>query len=130
MTETVSLALAGRTATTRHFLMCRPDHFEVSYAINPWMDPAEGADRERAIEQWEALRAAYVRLGHQVSLIDPVDGLPDMVFAANGGPGGGRPGLRLPLHARRSRGRGPRLSGLVPAQRLHRRTRTRAHQRG
>ena len=19
--------------------MCRPDHFEVAYAINPWMDP-------------------------------------------------------------------------------------------
>jgi N-dimethylarginine dimethylaminohydrolase len=84
MTETVSLALAGRTATTRHFLMCRPDHFEVSYTINPWMDPAAGVDRERAIEQWEALRAAYAGLGHQVSLIDPVDGLPDMVFAANG----------------------------------------------
>ena len=21
------------------FLMCRPEHFAVSYAINPWMDP-------------------------------------------------------------------------------------------
>jgi len=72
------------TATTRHYLMCRPEHFAVTYAINPWMDPAAGADRDRAVAQWEALRAAYLGLGHQVSLIDPVEGLPDMVFAANG----------------------------------------------
>ena len=36
------------------------------------------------IRQWEALRSAYEELGHRVSLIDPVEGLPDMVFAANG----------------------------------------------
>ncbi|MFC4053411.1 dimethylargininase [Actinomadura syzygii] len=73
-----------RTATRRHFLMCRPDHFTVAYAINPWMDPAAGTDTAKAVEQWEALRAAYVSLGHEVSLIDPIEGLPDMVFAANG----------------------------------------------
>nr|WP_222723051.1 dimethylargininase [Actinomadura alba] len=64
--------------------MCRPEHFAVTYAINPWMHPALGVDRDRAIAQWEALRAAYLSLGHQVSLIDPIEGLPDMVFAANG----------------------------------------------
>ncbi|MEV4093168.1 dimethylargininase [Streptosporangium saharense] len=69
---------------TRHYLMCRPDHFAVEYAINPWMDPEAGADREVAIRQWEGLRSAYEELGHRVSLIDPVEGLPDMVFAANG----------------------------------------------
>jgi N-dimethylarginine dimethylaminohydrolase len=74
----------SRVAKRRHYLMCRPEHFAVSYAINPWMDPAAGADRDRAIAQWEALRAAYLALGHEVSLIDPIDGLPDMVFAANG----------------------------------------------
>lgn len=73
-----------RTALRRHFLMCRPEHFAVTYAINPWMDPAAGADTARAVEQWEGLRAAYLSLGHEVSLIDPVAGLPDMVFAANG----------------------------------------------
>lgn len=73
-----------RTASRRHFLMCRPDHFAVTYAINPWMDPAAGADASKAVEQWEALRSAYLALGHEVSLIDPIDGLPDMVFAANG----------------------------------------------
>ncbi|WP_425566596.1 dimethylargininase [Planomonospora alba] len=64
--------------------MCRPEHFTVEYAINPWMDPAAGADREKAIRQWEELRSAYEGLGHRVSLIEPVEGLPDMVFAANG----------------------------------------------
>ncbi|WP_049561341.1 dimethylargininase [Nonomuraea sp. SBT364] len=68
----------------KHFLMCRPDHFTVAYAINPWMDPEAGADRDVAIRQWEGLKAVYESLGHQVSLIEPVEGLPDMVFAANG----------------------------------------------
>ncbi|MEO5876522.1 MAG: dimethylargininase, partial [Streptosporangiaceae bacterium] len=85
MTSSV-LEPAGATsaAVRRHYLMCRPDHFAVTYAINPWMDPAAGADAARAIEQWEALRAAYAGLGHEVSLIAPEAGLPDMVFAANG----------------------------------------------
>ncbi|WP_214321977.1 dimethylargininase [Nonomuraea sediminis] len=68
----------------KHFLMCRPEHFTVEYAINPWMDPEAGADREVAIRQWEVLKSAYESLGHKVSLIDPIEGLPDMVFAANG----------------------------------------------
>jgi N-dimethylarginine dimethylaminohydrolase len=70
--------------TRRHYLMCRPDHFAVTYAINPWMDPVAGADTALAVRQWEALRDTYLALGHQVSLIDPIEGLPDMVFAANG----------------------------------------------
>ncbi|MER6944958.1 dimethylargininase [Nonomuraea sp. NPDC000554] len=72
------------TCMPKHFLMCRPDYFTVEYAINPWMDPEAGADREVAIRQWEGLKSAYESLGHKVSLIDPVEGLPDMVFAANG----------------------------------------------
>ncbi|MEU4831107.1 dimethylargininase [Streptosporangium sp. NPDC023615] len=69
---------------TRHYLMCRPDHFAVEYAINPWMHPEAGADREVAIRQWETLRSVYLDLGHRVSLVEPVEGLPDMVFSANG----------------------------------------------
>jgi N-dimethylarginine dimethylaminohydrolase len=74
-----------RVATPRRYLMCRPDHFAVDYAINPWMDVARGANRELAIRQWETLRRTYLELGHEVQLIDPEPGLPDMVFAANGG---------------------------------------------
>src|SRR5690606_21760666 len=68
----------------RHYLMCPPTHFTVEYAINPWMDPTVPVDTGRAMAQWSALRDAYQRLGHTVELIDPVPGLPDMVFAANG----------------------------------------------
>ncbi|MEU9158708.1 dimethylargininase [Streptomyces sp. NPDC048424] len=73
-----------RTATRRHYLMCRPTHFEVSYAINPWMNPDKPMDAELALAQWERIRDLYLGFGHEVSYIDPVPGLPDMVFSANG----------------------------------------------
>jgi len=68
----------------RHYVMCRPEHFEVRYAINPWMRPGDPVDRGRALAQWDALYRTYLDLGHRVDLIDPVPGLPDMVYAANG----------------------------------------------
>jgi N-dimethylarginine dimethylaminohydrolase len=68
----------------RQYLMCPPEHFDVRYSINPWMDPGKPVDTGLAMAQWERLRAAYLALGHQVQLVDPVPGLPDMVFAANG----------------------------------------------
>ncbi|WBP85240.1 dimethylargininase [Kitasatospora cathayae] len=74
----------ARTARPRRYLMCRPTYFTVDYAINPWMDPAQPTDTELAIRQWERLHRTYRRLGHTVELIDPVPGLPDMVYAANG----------------------------------------------
>jgi N-dimethylarginine dimethylaminohydrolase len=71
-------------ATPRHYLMCRPTYFAVEYQINPWMDPALPVDADLAVAQWSALRDTYRRLGHTVEEIEPVPGLPDMVFAANG----------------------------------------------
>lgn len=73
-----------RGATSRTYLMCPPAHFAVTYAINPWMRPEEPADPGLAMRQWERLRQAYLDLGHEVRTIEPVPGLPDMVFAANG----------------------------------------------
>lgn len=73
-----------RSPTHRHYLMCRPDFYDVVYEINPWMDVTRGTDNARAREQWEALRQAYLDWGHTIELIDPVPGLPDMVYAANG----------------------------------------------
>jgi N-dimethylarginine dimethylaminohydrolase len=73
-----------RVPTPRSYLMCPPEHFAVTYAINPWMRPGEPADAARAMRQWERLRQTYLDLGHEVRTIDPVPGLPDMVFAANG----------------------------------------------
>ena len=82
--ETCPGVRGERVATRRRYLMCRPEHFAVEYVINPWMDPAVLVDRELAITQWEALRATYLELGHQVELLEPLPGLPDMVFTANG----------------------------------------------
>ncbi|MBK3643158.1 amidinotransferase [Streptomyces sp. MBT33] len=64
--------------------MCRPTYFDVTYEINPWMNASKPVDTDLAIEQWEGLRRLYLRYGHAVDLIEPVEGLPDMVFSANG----------------------------------------------
>jgi N-dimethylarginine dimethylaminohydrolase len=72
------------TLASRRYLMCRPTYFAVEYAINPWMDPAAPVDAALAVRQWETLRQTYLDLGHRVDEIDPLPGLPDMVFAANG----------------------------------------------
>ncbi|MFE4599959.1 dimethylargininase [Kitasatospora indigofera] len=80
----MSESSATRTARPRRYLMCPPTHFAVDYAINPWMDPDAPVDRGRAVAQWGALKSAIEGLGHTVELIDPVPGLPDMVYAANG----------------------------------------------
>lgn len=74
-----------RIAQKRHYLMCRPEHFTVSYRINPWMEPAKPTDTAKALAQWQALYDTYLDLGHTVDLVDPVPGLPDMVYTANGG---------------------------------------------
>ncbi len=66
-------------------LMCRPDFFGIEFEINPWMKIANAVDHGRAMEQWEALVEAYRRAGEKVELMEPVPGLPDIVFTANGG---------------------------------------------
>jgi len=76
---------AGAAYRPRHLLMCRPEYFSVSYEINPWMNTTIPVDRRRAIKQWEALVRVYESLGHTVEFVQPVLGLPDMVFAANSG---------------------------------------------
>ncbi|MFI2753252.1 dimethylargininase [Cellulomonas sp. P22] len=73
-----------RVATPRRYLMCEPVHYTVSYEINPWMDVNRYTDTELARQQWRTLRDVYLDLGHTVDTIDPIPGLPDMVYAANG----------------------------------------------
>ena len=68
-----------------HILMCPPDHFTVDYVINPWMDGNEGSmNKERAFQQWSTLKWAISEVADVVT-IDPIEGLPDMVFTANAG---------------------------------------------
>jgi N-dimethylarginine dimethylaminohydrolase len=75
---------ARRVPRTRRYLMCPPIYFDVTYSINPWMEPNKPIDADLAMTQWESLRDIYREFGHQVEFIDPVAGLPDMVFSANG----------------------------------------------
>jgi ornithine aminotransferase len=79
---------AGGGAPVAHLMMSAPDFFEVSYRINPWMDPANwsvSADRlaRDARNGWADLRRTYERLGAQIDVQPPQRGLPDMVFTAN-----------------------------------------------
>ena len=78
-------AMTQRSARIRHYAMTPPTFFAVEYAINPWMDTSTPVDTHRAMNQWESLRQTYKELGHTVELVEPVAGLPDMVYAANGG---------------------------------------------
>ncbi|WP_406815036.1 dimethylargininase [Mycobacterium sp. M23085] len=78
-------ATLARTPSVRRYAMTPPTFFAVEYAINPWMDTTTPVDVALAQAQWESLHATYLRLGHQVDVIEPVAGLPDMVYAANGG---------------------------------------------
>ncbi len=80
-----SAAMPTRQATERTVLMCRPEYFTVNYRINPWMNPDQPTNTSLAVAQWEELYKIYVDLGFDVKLIDPIEGLPDMVYAANGG---------------------------------------------
>ena len=66
-------------------LMCAPDHYDVDYVINPWMEGnIHKSSRDRAVEQWRGL---YQVLKSQatVDLVTPQKGVPDMVFTANAG---------------------------------------------
>jgi N-dimethylarginine dimethylaminohydrolase len=85
MTLTTPAAPPTRVATKRTVLMCRPKYFTVVYRINPWMDPQLPTDTSLALTQWEQLYRTYLDLGYDVQLIDAIEGLPDMVYAANGG---------------------------------------------
>ena len=69
----------------KHYLMCEPRFFEVRYVINPWMEGNLGkVNRELAKQQWQNLHDIMAGRA-SVSLIEPVAGLPDMVFTANAG---------------------------------------------
>jgi N-dimethylarginine dimethylaminohydrolase len=81
----VAVTLQERMPRNRTYLICPPEHFAVEYAINPWMDTSTPIDTELALKQWERLRETLVGLGHTVHVLTPERGLPDMVFAANGG---------------------------------------------
>jgi len=66
-------------------LMCPPDHFEVAYVINPWMEGHFASTSESlARDQWNELRTT-IEQHAVVALQPPQRNLPDLVFTANAG---------------------------------------------
>jgi N-dimethylarginine dimethylaminohydrolase len=67
-------------------LMCAPSYYGIEYEINPWMSRSRQSDTRRAQEQWSLLRRILSdQLSAEVHLVEPQQGLPDMVFTANAG---------------------------------------------
>jgi lysine-ketoglutarate reductase/saccharopine dehydrogenase-like protein (TIGR00300 family) len=67
------------------FLMCAPDHYDVDYVINPWMEGnIHKSSRDRAVEQWQKLYHV-IKDRAIVDLVPPQKGWPDLVFTANAG---------------------------------------------
>jgi lysine-ketoglutarate reductase/saccharopine dehydrogenase-like protein (TIGR00300 family) len=65
--------------------MCSPDHYDVDYVINPWMEGnVHKSSRDRAVEQWQKLYHV-IKDYAIVDLVTPQKGIPDMVFTANAG---------------------------------------------
>jgi lysine-ketoglutarate reductase/saccharopine dehydrogenase-like protein (TIGR00300 family) len=66
-------------------LMCAPHHYEVDYAINPWMEGnIHRSSRDRAELQWDKLYQ-ILKTYATIDLVEPQPGWPDMVFTANAG---------------------------------------------
>lgn len=63
--------------------MCPPDYFDVVDQKNPHMTREHAVDRAKARKQWEALCGVLQQNGFEVDTVDAVEGLEDMVFAAN-----------------------------------------------
>lgn len=63
--------------------MCPPDYFDIVDQKNPYTSRENTIDRARARSQWESLCGVLQQNGFEVDTVDPVDGLEDMVFAAN-----------------------------------------------
>jgi N-dimethylarginine dimethylaminohydrolase len=67
----------------RRYVMVRPDHFRIDYAINPFMDTAIQPDRRRAMAQWVDLLTTIERVGGTVEVVPQRADAPDMVYAMN-----------------------------------------------
>jgi len=64
-------------------LLCPPNYFDVVDQKNPYMSRESAVDRVKARKQWEALCRVLQQNGCELHAIDAVEGLEDMVFAAN-----------------------------------------------
>ena len=78
----------GISMSAPSFLMVDPRHYEVAYAINPWMSPAAWSADGAALQgaAWMAsakLANALRHAGARVETMEGAPGAPDLVFPAN-----------------------------------------------
>ncbi len=67
-------------------LVCPPKYFQIDYEINPWMRRENAVVPSRAAAQWQALmKVLEEEVGAGIERMQPVPGLPDLVFTANAG---------------------------------------------
>lgn len=64
-------------------LVCPPKYFDVVDQKNPYMTKLVPVDRAKARSQWEKFCSVLQQNGCDIETIDPIEGLEDMVFAAN-----------------------------------------------
>jgi N-dimethylarginine dimethylaminohydrolase len=69
----------------RRFLLCRPVHFTVAYEINPYMHVQVHPDPDVALAEHDGLVTTLRTAGAELEFLEPVAGLPDLVFTANAG---------------------------------------------
>lgn len=85
-TEAIDFSLTDCPAmdNPRRVVLTSPTFFDVEYVINPHMTGnIGGVNREAALQQWKALRAAFAARDIEPLVVDGQPGLPDMVFCAN-----------------------------------------------
>lgn len=71
--------------TAHRTFACPPTFYDVTYSINPWMDPSVPVDRNGAWLQWARVVARLAELGESLAFIEPAKGCPDMVFLGDAG---------------------------------------------
>ncbi len=70
---------------TPRILMCPPDYYGIEYEINPWMNRKWRATRPSRAGSGGRCTTRSWRWGCEIERLDPVPGLPDLVFTANAG---------------------------------------------
>jgi arginine dihydrolase len=78
-------AQARRPRSSQRLFLCPPAFYDVTYSINPWMDPTVPVDFSLAWRQWTQVVAELDDLGHELVFIEPKKGCPDMVFLGDAG---------------------------------------------
>lgn len=64
--------------------MCPPTYYGIEYEINAWMHQEDQPGADAATRQWQTLKQIYTdQLGWEVQEIEPVKGLPDLVFSTD-----------------------------------------------